>query len=311
MNTTEHATTFACEGDTLVGVATLPSAPRDTAVLIIVGGPQYRAGSHRQFVQLARCLAAEGYPVLRFDSRGMGDSSGTLRNFEHIGADIASAIGALLAQAPTARRVVLWGLCDGASAALLYLHQHPHDARIGGLCLLNPWARSVATLAQTHVRHYYRQRLMQREFWAKVLRGGVAWQALRALLRNLRHAAAGSATRAVAEDAESYIRRMALAWQAFRGPILLALSSNDLTAREFVQACSVNPEWRKALAHPGLTNIRIDGGDHTLSNEKPRMRLEEEVKSWLRHAFGGSRARQILTKPNEDQADLHENPGVS
>ena len=32
-----------------------------SAVLVIVGGPQYRAGAHRQFVQLARRLAAAGF----------------------------------------------------------------------------------------------------------------------------------------------------------------------------------------------------------------------------------------------------------
>ena len=39
-------------------------------MVIVVGGPQYRAGSHRQFTLLARHIAAAGYPVLRFDARG-------------------------------------------------------------------------------------------------------------------------------------------------------------------------------------------------------------------------------------------------
>ena len=44
-----------------------------TAVLVVVGGPQVRAGSHRHFVQLARHLATHGHAVMRFDVRGMGD----------------------------------------------------------------------------------------------------------------------------------------------------------------------------------------------------------------------------------------------
>ena len=284
MNTADRAITFACEGETLVGVATLPSAAGDTAVLIIVGGPQYRAGSHRQFVQLARCVAAEGFPVLRFDSRGMGDSSGSPRNFEHISADIGCAIGALMALAPTVKRVVLWGLCDGASAALLYLHQHPHDARIGGLCLLNPWVRSEATLARTHVKHYYRQRLMQREFWAKLLRGGVAWQALRGLLGNLRKAAA-SAGQAPAGDTEPYTVRMALAWQRFKGPILLALSSKDLTAQEFAQTCGADPAWLAAMRRSGITRLELSEGDHTLSDAAVRVRFEAGLLAWLKGTF--------------------------
>jgi alpha/beta superfamily hydrolase len=49
-------------------------------VLVIVGGPQYRAGSHRQFTLLARSLAEQGFAVLRFDYRGMGDSTGAMRD---------------------------------------------------------------------------------------------------------------------------------------------------------------------------------------------------------------------------------------
>jgi len=45
-------------------------------------------GSHRQFVQLARRLAKQGYPTLRFDYRGMGDSEGVYRSFENVGPDL-------------------------------------------------------------------------------------------------------------------------------------------------------------------------------------------------------------------------------
>jgi len=60
-------------------------------VLIIVGGPQYRVGSHRQFVLLARHLAAQGIPVMRFDVRGMGDSKGKPRNFGQLDDDLRAA----------------------------------------------------------------------------------------------------------------------------------------------------------------------------------------------------------------------------
>ncbi|MEO6566032.1 MAG: alpha/beta fold hydrolase, partial [Casimicrobiaceae bacterium] len=81
--------------------------------MIVVGGPQYRVGSHRQFALLARALARVGIPALRFDYRGMGDSEGDRRSFDEIDADIAAAIDTLCREAHLAR-VVLWGLCDGA-----------------------------------------------------------------------------------------------------------------------------------------------------------------------------------------------------
>lgn len=55
----EHALLLPCGQDTLVGVLSLPDAPSNTAVVIVVGGPQYRVGSHRQFVLLARALYAD------------------------------------------------------------------------------------------------------------------------------------------------------------------------------------------------------------------------------------------------------------
>src|ERR1700760_457890 len=117
---TERVLTFDCQGDALVGVLSEPSAPRETGVVIVVGGPQYRAGSHRQFVLLARAIARQGFAVLRFDVRGMGDSAGSPRDFENIGEDVDAAIAALMQQVPAVRQVALWGLCDGASAALLH-----------------------------------------------------------------------------------------------------------------------------------------------------------------------------------------------
>ncbi|NJK42664.1 MAG: hypothetical protein HC937_03035 [Aquincola sp.] len=63
-------------------------------------------------------MCRAGYAVLRFDVRGMGDSQGVQRPFDHLNDDIASAIDALLAHARGVRRVVLWGLCDGASGRM-------------------------------------------------------------------------------------------------------------------------------------------------------------------------------------------------
>ena len=118
MNYTEQTVTFACEQDTLAGILAVPEIAASTGVIVIVGGPQYRAGSHRQFVLLSRTLAAAGYPVLRFDYCGMGDSTGAQRDFTGVSADIAAAITTLQSRLPSVQRVALWGLCDGASAAL-------------------------------------------------------------------------------------------------------------------------------------------------------------------------------------------------
>ncbi len=119
--TSEKPITFECGSDTLLGILHSPTCPESTiGVLVVVGGPQYRVGSHRQFVLMARALAESGFSVLRFDYRGMGDSEGSTRTFKDVGPDIAAAIDVLLREQPLLTGVVLWGLCDAASACLMY-----------------------------------------------------------------------------------------------------------------------------------------------------------------------------------------------
>ncbi|MBX3638143.1 MAG: hydrolase 1, exosortase A system-associated [Rubrivivax sp.] len=276
----ETAITFECEDERLLGILHKPdatAAPQadGLGVVVIVGGPQYRAGSHRQFVHLARRMAAAGHAVLRFDVRGMGDSTGSQRHFEHLGADIGAAIDALQRQEPGVRRVVLWGLCDGASAALLYLHERP-DPRVAGVCLLNPWVRSPTSLARAHVKHYYLQRLGERAFWAKLFSGGVALRAVRELLGNLRLARSPALQ---AGSSKPFQSRMAIALQTGGLQALVVLSGNDYTAKEFIEYTRSDPAWIAALAR--AQRREIDDADHTFSGARARDDLEAAVCAWL------------------------------
>jgi uncharacterized protein len=279
----EEALALSCDGEQMLGILSTPLADAscDVGVVIVVGGPQTRVGSHRQFVMLARHLAANGLAVLRFDVRGMGDSTGPLRGFEDISPDIGVAIDSLTRHVPTVRRVVLWGLCDGASASLLYL-AHRSDPRVAGLCLLNPWVRSAASQARTQVKHYYRDRLRQRDFWLKLARGQVAISAIRELWQKL------SQARSTPTD-DSFQGRMAEAWRRFAGPTLLVLSGNDYTAREFLEYTSRHPAWVGLLQRTTVTTLHAEEADHTFSDRAQQSKLEHAVSSWLGNQFGSSR----------------------
>ncbi|MGM9479734.1 hydrolase 1, exosortase A system-associated [Roseateles sp. NT4] len=274
----ESVLSFACEGQPLVGILAEPDGtPAEVGVLIIVGGPQYRAGSHRQFTLMARHLAANGFAALRFDYRSMGDSPGETRDFLAVDADIKSAIDALLAARPTLKRVALWGLCDAASAALLYL-ESTGDTRVAGVALLNPWVRSAASLAQTHVKHYYWQRLRQKEFWLKLLKGGVGAKALRGLGSNLQLACgAGKAS-----DSRSFQDRMAAGLRGFAGPSLLVLSGDDYTAREFSGCAASAPAWAGLLERPTLALHELPTADHTFSASSDHDAQCRICLEWLR-----------------------------
>ncbi len=289
----EEALTFDAIGARLVAIVTTPDsadrvrAPVDRpGVLIVVGGPQYRVGSHRQFVLLARALAARGYAVMRFDCTGMGDSSGPEQPFTHRDADIRTAIDAFVAHVPTLRRIAIWGLCDAASAALFYA---PSDARVSHLVLLNPWVRSDTGLARTHLKHYYLSRFTSRAFWSQVLRGKVhIGRALGGLGATVRRARAG---RSDQDDSASltFQARMARGWKRFRGDVLLICSGDDLTAREFLDHAAGDAEWKGLLDDVRVTRCTMADADHTFSRAAWRDEVAERTGDWLDERIGATR----------------------
>jgi uncharacterized protein len=265
----ERALAFPCAGDWLYGVASLPAQPGSCGVLIVVGGPQYRAGSHRQFTLLARALADAGIPAMRFDYRGMGDSEGGMRSFESVDDDIRAAIDQFVALVPGLRQVVLWGLCDGASAAAMYA---PRDPRIAGLALLNPWVRTEDGAARATIRHYYGARVLQREFWRKALRGRFDLRAAAASFISLVRSAVGKRGET---DTGSLPDRLHSALRAFRGDVLVMLSGADLTAQEFADL-SGQAKWKKLLSAPRFERHTLPRADHTCS----RREWHEQVSAW-------------------------------
>ncbi len=275
--------TFAADGSALIGVLHLPPQPPATGVVIVVGGPQYRVGSHRQFVLMARYLAAQGIAVLRFDCRGMGDSGGNFPGFERIAGDIRAAIDALLGAAPSIRSVVLWGLCDAATAIAMYASE---DERITGVILLNPWIRSEATQARTHLRHYYAQRLCDPLFWRRVMRLEFRpIRSARGLIRDVLHAVGTPArahTSIVAETAGPLAERMAAGLQKYRGAVLLIISGRDLTAKEFEDAAQGSRLWRRLLADSRITRHDLAEADHTFSRCVWRDQVAAWTEEWVR-----------------------------
>jgi len=285
MDYVEHTFTFSCEGQTLIAITAIPERPQTVGVLVVVGGPQYRIGSHRQFVLLARDLASQGIVCMRFDCVGMGDSTGTSRDFESVASDIRAAVDAFFAQVPALTRIVLWGLCDGASAACLYA---PLDARVGGLMLLNPWVRTEQGQATAYLKHYYANRLFERTFWRKVFRGEFgASKSLTSLLRNLVHVAgrlrSARAVPASEPNPESleFPERMAAALGRCNASVLIVLSENDLTAAEFDDYSTTSRRWQDILKKPDVVVARIPAADHTFSSAAWRGTVSQLTSSWI------------------------------
>lgn len=278
MNVREQAVAIPGPSSDMLGIVSLPrpgTALQPTALVVVVGGAQYRAGSHRQFVQIARHVAGAGFPALRFDFPGMGDSPGQPLAFENTSAHIAAAIAAVFQCCPHVKQVVLFGLCDGASASLLYV-SNTQDKRIAGLALVNPWVRSEVSLARAQVKHYYLWRVAEPAFWQKLLSGRVGLQALKDLGNNIRTLRAGNRAQPSFQDT------MALGWRRFNGPILLLLSERDLVAKEFVEHTQSDTRWAGLLERPGLSQMTIKGADHTCSSSTASRQTESLVLQWLK-----------------------------
>ena len=274
----EHAVVFTCGSDQLSGVLHEPAAPSRRGVLIVVGGPQYRVGSHRQFVLLARALAEQGVPVLRFDHRGIGDSDGETPVFTDIGPDIAAALDWFVQRLPGLREVVILGLCDAAAAALISV---TGDRRVAGLVLLNPWVRTPQSQSRTYLRSYYWQRLFAASFWRRLLAGGVRpLESLRELVGHARESLTPAGPEAPPNT--DYIGRMLDGLRAFQGPVLLILSGDDLVADEFRMLCRRSRAWRRALDAPHIARRQLSAANHTFSRAEWRDQVAAWTVEWLR-----------------------------
>ncbi len=291
MKIEERAIVFSCDLDQLVAIISIPHRPLPRGVLIVVGGPQYRAGSHRQFTLMCRTLAEQGIPGMRFDVRGMGDSEGSPRSFEDIASDIRAAIDRFFIELPALHEVVIWGLCDAASAALTYAYRDP---RVTGLVLLNPWVRTLEGLAVVQLKHYYWSRVTSSAFWQKLLKGEFHFSAgIRAFVNTLLIAVGKRSTRKRRDKSQSapnysdsemgttLPERMVDGLRRFKGNVLFILSGRDLTAQEFEDVAKGSDLWKRLLADKRVQHRKLAEANHTFSRKEWRKQVEKWTVDWV------------------------------
>jgi len=273
---------FECEGDSLVGIVTIPESRSRLGVLILVGGPQYRVGAHRQFRYLARKLAEAGYSSMRFDYRGMGDSTGRPRRFWEVQSDVRVAVDTFLAHIPELSGVVFWGLCGGASAACL----HPvEDSRIEGVVLVNPWLTSANASAKVLLRHYYLKRFFDRAFWAKLLRGEFRFlSSFTSVIRLFEQSCRTEVAKVELSDEppESLGASILATMHAYPGKTALFLSGRDYVAQAFEESLRGSSLFDRLLQLRQIDLVRFAEDNHTFSSEAGRSRLVLATLNWMR-----------------------------
>ncbi|WP_447764049.1 hydrolase 1, exosortase A system-associated [Sphingopyxis panaciterrae] len=229
-----HQLSFACEGASLA--ASIDEAPGTTGLLIISGGNEIRSGAHRGMAILAQKVADAGYPVFRFDRRGIGDSEGANGGYTASAPDIAAAIAAFRQAAPGLTRIAAFGNCDAASALLL--HQ---PLALDALILANPWTydddcsdedgqHEPALPPASAIRARYLARLKDPKSLLRLLKGEID---VRKLLRGL--SALGKSAPPAVPD--SLAARLDAAFAKLACPATILLATGDRTAQAFIETC--------------------------------------------------------------------------
>ena len=211
---------FPCEGETLVG--TLDEGDGDTGLLIVTGGNELRCGAFGGQTALAARLASLGFPVMRYDRRGVGDSTGSNGGYRSSAPDIAAAM-AVLKRETAARRIVAFGNCDAASALML--------AGGGGadaLVLANPWTFADETSAEpspSEARSRYARRLSDPRQVVRLLRGEVN---LAKLARGIKQAVRPAPPSTLLDELRAGIA-------GFDGPVTYLTAGRDRTGEAFAR----------------------------------------------------------------------------
>jgi exosortase A-associated hydrolase 1 len=250
--------TFACEGSTLVG--TIDGAAGSTGLLLVSGGNELRSGAWAGQAQFAAHIVARGYPVFRFDRRGVGDSDGPNGEFRTGGPDIAAALAAFRNAAPGLTRIVAFGNCDAASALML-----GGGSGCDALILSNPWTIEGSDDAPPPevLRDHYKRRLLSLDALKRLLTGQIP---LGKLVRSLVAAARP------APPATSLAQDMARGIAGFRGDVRILIAERDRTAIAFLAA------WDKA----DRRLHRCAGASHSYAESGAREWLEAQVLEVLR-----------------------------
>ena len=246
---------FGCGSLKLGG--SLDTAPGSTGLLLVSGGNEIRSGAFSGQSRLAAQIAAKGFPVFRYDRRGIGDSEGENRGFRASQGDIRAALEAFRGMVPQMDRVIAFGNCDAASSLML-----SGGEGLEGMILSNPWtiedgaegSEDEPQHTPDAIRSRYIEKLKNPSEILRLLRGGVDLGKLaRGMLASLRPAPPPSS---LAQDMQSGL-------DGFDGHAAILLATADRTAQLFEAAWDKND--------PRIA--RCEGAGHAY--------VEQEHNDWL------------------------------
>jgi pimeloyl-ACP methyl ester carboxylesterase len=269
----------------LVGVVTMPSATtrasQRTGVVFLNAGLVHRVGPNRLYVVLARRFAALGYPCLRFDHSGIGDSPAADdgRPFGERFVEEVRAAMDWFAAAHECERFVLVGLCSGTLTAF---HTALVDHRVNGLLLLTALLQDPSTVPPEVVAEASDRRVARSYVTAKAT-SSTAWKRVltgQANYRNVLQTGARLVTRqprprSVDPDVARVIADLsALVNRGVRVKFVFAEPTTVLEYFRMTLEADVTE-----LPLVDLTVMKRS--DHTFSRQEDQKRLADAVSAWL------------------------------
>ena len=264
-------TGFDCEGAWCA--ATLDEGDKITGLLIVSGGNEIRSGAHAGQAALAAHVAALGYPVFRYDRRGVGESEGENRGFDSSAADIATAIAAFRARVPHLQRVIAFGNCDAATSLALFHGGLPID----GLVLANPWvieadseADAPAQPSAAAIRARYWARLKNPRSLIDLLTGKI----------DLRKLAGGLARAAQKEAPTGLAQRIGNALSKSVTPVTILLASRDTTALAFIAAWK-GSAFDDVRDRSNIDMQTLDSASHSFADADSKVWLRGQIEKAL------------------------------
>ncbi len=292
----ERVVTFGPK-QSLVGILTTSrTAPSDFRHIVVVNaGIVHRVGPNRLYVDMARSIAALGYPVLRFDLAGLGDSDsmgGGASLVESAIHDVQHAMDHL-AQTRQATEFLVFGLCSGANYAMATAYADP---RVVGVMLIDPTVsrtkRSLMVHAVRRLSHVGTLRelvLFRHPVFHRALgrgRSAALSVAQAAEGQSAQRASAGIARSSATEvrsALEEIIARGVRMMLVFTGGVNHVYNYHD-------QLFDLLPglDFRDQLKLQYMPDT-----DHTVSDASGRARLFASVRGWLADSFPVARADTI------------------
>ena len=171
----------------LVGVLSCPIAPvspDSSGVLLVNAGLLHRVGPNRLYVSLARDLAGLGFPVLRFDFAGLGDS-GRHDDNAPLEQTVVRDIDEALTFASERTGVRSWLLVGHCSGAIISTYVAQSDPRVSAVLAINfapvldpNWVTvdRDEKNARYFLRYYLKSAFKNPENWKRLLSGRVHYR---------------------------------------------------------------------------------------------------------------------------------------